>query len=130
MAVVNLDTAVRLDIICRKGDKFLLTIDFGTSLESLYPQEDWKMQVRDSDDGSEGPASNGTATFSLEDTDAYGDFAVSGNTLTITINAEDTPGTLGWGSGTYVYDLQTDDASGGVKTWLYGTFTINEDITV
>ena len=130
MAVVNLDTAARLDIICRKGDKFLLTIDFGVALGTDYPEANWKMQVRDSDDGSGGPATNGTATFSLVDTDAYGDFTVSGNTLKITINAEASPGTLGWGSGTYVYDLQTDDASGDIKTWLYGTFTINEDITV
>jgi hypothetical protein len=130
MAVVNLDTAARLDIICRKGDKFLLTIDFGTSLESLYPEGNWKMQIRDSDDGSGGPAANGTTVFTLLDGDTHGDFGVSGNTLTITIDAEATPGTLGWGSGTYVYDLQTDDTSGGIKTWLYGTFTINEDITV
>jgi hypothetical protein len=66
----------------------------------------------------------------LVDTDTHGDFTVSGNTLTITIYAEASPGTLGWGSGTYVYDLQTDLGSGNIKTWLYGTFTINEDITV
>lgn len=130
MAVVNLDTAARLDIICRKGDKFLLTIDFGTSLESLYPEGNWKMQIRDSDDGSGGPAANGTTVFTLLDGDTHGGFGVDGNTLTITIDAEETPGTLGWGSGTYVYDLQTDAGSGDIKTWLYGTFTINEDITV
>ena len=129
MAVVNLDTAARLDIICRKGDTFDVTIDFGTSL-ALYPVGYWKMQIRDSDDGSGGPATNGTATFSLVDANTHGDFTVSGNTLTITIYAEDTPGTKGWGSGTYVYDLQTDLTSGDIKTWLYGTFTINEDITV
>ena len=129
MAVVNLDTAARLDIICRKGDKFLLTIDFGVDLTS-YTETYWKMQIRDSDDGSGGPATNGTATFSLVDANTHGDFTVSGNTLTITIYAEASPGTLGWGSGTYVYDLQTDLGSGNIKTWLYGTFTINEDITV
>jgi len=129
MAVVNLDTAARLDIICRKGDKFSLTVDFGIDLTS-HIEAYWKMQIRDSDDGSGGPATNGTATFSLVDTDTHGDFTVSGNTLTITIYAEASPGTLGWGSGTYVYDLQTDLGSGNIKTWLYGTFTINEDITV
>jgi len=128
MAVVNLDTAARLDIICRKGDKFLLTIDFGVDLTS-YTETYWKMQIRDSDDGSGGPASSGTALFELEDADTYGDFIVDGNTLEIKIKAS-SDGTLGWGSGTYVYDLQTDDTSGGIKTWLYGTFTINEDITV
>jgi len=128
MAVVNLDTAARLDIICRKGDTFDVTIDFGTSLAD-FPVGYWKMQIRDSDDGSGGPASSGTALFELEDADTYGDFIVDGNTLEIKIKASAT-GTLGWGSGTYVYDLQTDDTSGGIKTWLYGTFTINEDITV
>jgi len=129
MAVVNLDTAARLDIICRKGDKFLLTIDFGVDLTS-YTETYWKMQIRDSDDGSGGPAANGTTVFTLLDGDTHGGFGVDGNTLTITIDAEETPGTLGWGSGTYVYDLQTDLTSGDIKTWLYGTFTINEDITV
>ena len=129
MAVVNLDTATRLDIICRKGDRFFLTIDFGTPIESVYPVGYWKMQVRDSDDGSGGPAANGTTVFTLLDGDTHGGFEVDGNTLGITIDAEETPGTLGWGSGTYVYDLQTDAGSGNIKTWLYGTFTINEDIT-
>jgi hypothetical protein len=31
-------------------------------------------------------------------------------------------------SGTYVYDLQSSVA-GVVKTWLYGIFKINEDIS-
>jgi len=33
-------------------------------------------------------------------------------------------------SGIYVYDLQATDPSSNVSTWLYGTFKVNEDVTV
>lgn len=33
-------------------------------------------------------------------------------------------------SGMYVYDLQATDPSSNVSTWLYGTFKVNEDVTV
>ena len=32
MAVVNLDTAARLDIICRKGDTFSLAVKFDSEI--------------------------------------------------------------------------------------------------
>ena len=122
MAVVNLDTATRLDIICRKGDTFSLTIDFNTTLTADYPANYWKMQVRDSDDGTGGPNATSPNTFSTTSSN----FTVDAEELTIDIPSSSTSN---WNSGTYVYDLQTDDGSGGVRTWLYGTFTINEDIT-
>ena len=122
MAVVNLDTATRLDIICRKGDTFSLTIDFNTTLTVDYPATYWKMQIRDSDDGTGGPNTTSPLTFSTTSSN----FTVNIEELTINIPSTSTEN---WNSGTYVYDLQTDDGSGGVRTWLYGTFTINEDIT-
>lgn len=122
MAVVNLDTATRLDIICRKGDTFSLTIDFNTTLTTAYPATYWKMQIRDSDDGTGGPNTSEPLTFST----TVSNFTVDVEELTIDIPSSSTQN---WNSGTYVYDLQTDDGSGGVRTWLYGTFTINEDIT-
>ena len=33
-------------------------------------------------------------------------------------------------AGVYVYDFQQTLAAGTVKTYLYGTFTVNEDVTV
>ena len=122
MAVVNLDTATRLDIICRKGDTFSLTIDFNATLTTAYPEDYWKMQIRDSDDGTGGPNTTLPSTFSTTSSN----FTVNIEELTISIPSSNTQN---WNSGTYVYDLQTDDGSGGVRTWLYGTFTINEDIT-
>lgn len=122
MPVVNLDTATRLDIICRKGDTFSLTIDFNTTLTTDYPNTYWKMQIRDSDDGTSGPNNINPETFSTTSSN----FTVNGEELKIDILSSST--SL-WNSGTYVYDLQTDDTSGGVRTWLFGTFTINEDIT-
>ena len=32
MATVNLDTAARLDIVCRKRDSFQLVLDFGVEV--------------------------------------------------------------------------------------------------
>lgn len=32
MATVNLDTAARLDIVCRKGDSFSLTVEFDANM--------------------------------------------------------------------------------------------------
>lgn len=122
MAVVNLDTATRLDIICRKGDTFDLTIDFGQDVTSGSVGT-WKMDIRDSDEGTAGPGSGGTAAVIWENNGTTY-FTASGNELRIQAS-----GTSTWGSGVYVYDLQTNN-NGVVKTWLYGTFTINEDVTV
>jgi hypothetical protein len=46
--------------------------------------------------------------------------------LKITVPADD----MEVVAGVYAYDVQaTDDVSLIVMTWLYGTFTINQDIT-
>jgi len=52
---VNLDTAARLDIICRKGDTFTLALDFGKEM----PTSGWAMDVRETDT---------SATAIIEDT--------------------------------------------------------------
>lgn len=121
MAVVNLDTASRLDIICRKGDTFDLTIDFGQDVTSSAVGT-WKMDIRDSDQGLSGPI-NGTTPVEWENNGTTY-FTATGNELRIQASS-----TSNWSSGVYVYDLQTTN-NGVVKTWLYGTFTINEDVTV
>jgi hypothetical protein len=122
MAVVNLDTSSRLDITCRKGDTFSLTIDFNETLTTDYPSANWKMQIRDSDTGTGGPSSGGTATYTAS---GANEFTVTVDELKIDIPSSDTQG---WASGTYVYDMQTSD-SGSVRTWLHGLFTIVEDVT-
>ena len=76
MPTVNLDTSARLDIICRRGDTFDLTVDFNTTLTTAYPATAWKLQVRDSDtiinDGSSGmDVDGGLYVYDLQ-TDASG----------------------------------------------------------
>tara|TARA_R100001463_G_scaffold28337_7_gene64906 strand:+ start:11404 stop:11766 length:363 start_codon:yes stop_codon:yes gene_type:complete len=120
MAQVNLDTASRLDVICRRGDTFSLGIDFGVPMPTHSAPDDlYTMEVRTSADNT------GTAFFSgfsFERTD--GDDTNS----KITISATSTGMELA--SGTYVYDLQHESTTSGVKTYLYGKFTINDDITI
>lgn len=131
MATVNLDTAVRLDIVCRKGDTFELKVDFGKTLKD--PTEaNWKMQIAESDTAAssaatvEGAVSSGTGFTISDNSDG------ETNAL-LTINISSTT-MAGIPSGLYVYDIQsdtnTDDTTlGDVKTHLYGTFKVNEDIT-
>ena len=127
MATVNLDTAVRLDIVCRKGDSFELNVDFGTQL-SDNTEANWKMQIAESASSAtvEGAVSDGTGFTIANNSDGVTDAL-----LTIKISSTTM---AGLSSGLYVYDVQsdtnTDDTTGGnVKTHLYGTFKVNEDIT-
>ena len=130
MAQVNLDTATRLDIICRKGDSFELSVDFGEGVDSTIAN--WKMQVASSDTAStpaltvEGAESSGTG-FSI----ASNSDSVANAKLTIRVSSTTMAGLT---SGLYVYDLQNDSNTAGttggtVKTYLYGTFKVNEDVT-
>ena len=120
MPTVNLDTASRLDIVCRKGDTFQLTIDFGTSLTS-YEGLNFKLQVRDSDTASDIILGNDGSTAT--DHTLRG-FVIDGSELTINMPNS----TMDEDGGEYVYDLQSVK-EGAVKTWLHGYFTIIEDIT-
>lgn len=114
--VVNLDNAQRVDIICRKGDTFSIEIDFydANNQPIDLTAYTWKMDVSESDT---------SPTPILDDTD----FNYNGNstgTLFVTATAN-TMSTID--GGMYVYGLQSNDA-GTVKTWLYGLFTVNEDV--
>lgn len=130
MAQVNLDTASRLDIICRKGDSFELSVDFGEAINNTAAN--WKMQIATSDTATatqtiEGAVSSGTGFEVADNSDG-----VTNAKLTIKISSTTMAGIS---SGLYVYDIQndsnTDDTTGGVvKTYLFGTFKVNEDITV
>lgn len=123
MQSVNLDTASRLDITSRKGDTFLLQVDF---LQTM-PTTGWNMHVRPTD-MSEGAQNiiidvdDTNITFSTGDGSGE-DIAES--LMEVTIPA-DTMEQIE--SGLYVYDIQNTDG-GVVRTWLYGIFKVNEDIT-
>lgn len=118
MAQINLDTAQRLDIICRKGDTFVLELEFNQSVSV----SGWDLQVRPSDT-SEGPENIIVSASTSEIVVTAGNEPDS--FMTITIPAED----MEIDSGVYVYDLQ-QVSDGVVKTYLYGIFSVNEDVTV
>jgi hypothetical protein len=122
MAQVNLDTAQRLDIICRKGDTFKLEIDFGQNI----PGAGWAMQVRESDTSSNIVLSETEFTYVVgPGFDNNGD-PLNSSKLTIEVASSEMETV---DSGVWVYDLE-NNFSGVVKTYLYGIFKINEDVTV
>jgi hypothetical protein len=125
MAQINLDTAQRLDITCRKGDTFELDIDF---TQTIPAANTWLMHVRETDT-SEGedniliPVDD--IVFTVDDGDGTGVIIIDSK-LTVTIAAtvmDDVD------SGMFVYDIQNTNNS-IVKTYVYGIFKVNEDITV
>lgn len=117
MAVLNLDIAQRLDIICRKGDTFEFSFDIGD--QALAQIGTWVMQVRPSEDNDTGDPVLQTES------------SVTGSVITMSVHA--TTGTYNMtniDAGLYVYDVElynSDDNSR--KTYLYGTFKVNDDIT-
>jgi hypothetical protein len=115
-SVVNLDNAQRIDIVCREGDTFTIEIDFYDANDQPIDLTGytWKMEVSESD----------TSPTPVLD---YTDFTYTGNsTGKLFVNATaNTMSTIN--GGMYIYGLQSNDA-GTVKTWLYGLFTVNEDV--
>lgn len=120
MAKVNLDTASRLDIICRKGDSFNLSINFNEELSATAAN--WNLKVAETDE---------SATFALELNDtANFSFTANAEGVTNAIMSITVPGATmaGVAAGTYVYDLEHDNGT-DVRTYLYGTFLVNEDVS-
>jgi len=113
---VNLDNAQLVNIICRRGDTFSIEIDFldpnGSPLD--LTGYTWKMDVS-AYDGAPTPVLNDT-DFTYLGTSAGKLYVTATATVMLTIAA-----------GQYVYGLQSTD-TGIVKTWIYGTFTVNEDM--
>ena len=125
MASVNTDIAQTLDITCRRGDTFSLTINFkqsdGTSAVDLTNYT-FEMEVRSSaDDDGDSPVIN-KSDISISITNASAGTISIGVTDTVMETVE---------GDTYVYDIQaiTTDA-GATTTWVTGSFTVNEDITI
>ena len=123
MAHINLDTAQRLDITCRKGDTFLLEVDFGQAV----PTDGWLMQLTLSDLPDDFVLEESSASEIVVSAGNATGTTINDSKITVTIPADvmDEP-TL---SGVYVYDIQNTDA-GVVRTYLYGIFKVNEDITI
>lgn len=123
MSTLQIDQAQRVDIVCRRGDTFKMVLNVTSSTGApvnVTPATsfNYKMEVRETD----------TATGTII---ASGSFVFSGTAsgvLTVTVSSTVMAAV---DSGLYVYDLQTTRVSDSfVQTWIYGTFKINEDVTV
>tara|TARA_R110002111_G_scaffold175778_3_gene241340 strand:+ start:353 stop:712 length:360 start_codon:yes stop_codon:yes gene_type:complete len=114
---INLDTSTRVDITCRKGDTFSLEFTFKDSagVAINLTGYTWKMDVKETDTSSGDIIADSSFTYS----------GTAAGLLTVTATAATMAGVIG---GLYVYDLQST-TGGAVKTWIYGLFTINEDIS-
>lgn len=113
---VNLDNAQRVDIICRRGDTFSIEINFFDANDQPIDLTNFtfKMEVSESD----------TATTPvLDDTD----FTYTSNSTGTLLVSATSATMLTIPAGVYIYGLQSTD-SGIVKTWLFGLFTVNEDV--
>jgi len=117
MASVNLDIAQQLDITCRKGDTFKLTMNITDSSNQAVDvtQYSFRMEVKSS------ATSEPTITFANTDFDKS-----SNGTLVVKKDAAD----MQFAAGAYFYDIEaTKSSDSTVQTWITGTFVLNPDIT-
>jgi len=135
MSKINLDISKRVDITCRKGDTFKLSIDVTDSAGAALNLSGYtiKMEVRN--------ALNADASYTHSDTAIILSTVASSGTkqLTTSLNDGGTTGRLvitgsntnmaAAAAGEYVYDIEAL-VSGEATTWLAGTFTINDDVSV
>lgn len=123
MATVSVDISNRLDIIAKRGDTFELNLEFGVAMpEHGVSGDAFEMKIATSDTAT-------PETLTINYVSSTGDATNSKLKITST-NAQ----IGGMSPGLYVYDLQVTDATGtrftagDVKTLLYGTFKVNDDI--
>ena len=122
---VNLDISKRVDIVCRKGNTFNLELlikdALGVVIDVATPTVyTFKMEVRETD----------TSAATIIDTSAAG-FTITGTNLGVVEITTTAAIMAAVNAGLFVYDFQATKASdSSVQTWLYGTFRVNEDVTV
>ena len=123
---INLDIASRVDITCRRGDTFVLELTFkdedGVAID-LSSGYNWMMQVRETDTSTSATLDGDSNDENAND---FGFGGTNAGVLTITSSASVMAAISG---GVYVYDLQSAQRA-VVSTWMYGKFTVNEDVSV
>lgn len=122
MATVSVDISNRLDIIAKKGDTFELNLEFGVAMPEHGVEGTFEMKIATSDTVAH-------ESLIINYTSSTGD-ATNSKLKIDSTNAQ----IGGLSPGLYVYDLQVTDTdgirftAGDVKTLLYGTFKVNDDI--
>lgn len=114
---INLDIAKRVDITCRKGDTFSVALTFtqenGDDMD--VSNHAFKMAVKETDTSVGDVISTSEFIYSVD----------PANVLTIQCQYDVMESKS---AGIYVYDLQSKEGS-IVRTWIYGVFKINEDVS-
>lgn len=135
---INLDTAERLDITCRRGDSFALDLDVTDSSGDALDMTGYtfKMEVRTTDTIDVTELANSAILLTTTDTSNTNNKQIvptsdaddlEAGDVAFTVTAANMKGVTG---GAYVYDIQAVDGTGKVTTWLYGAFIVNEDVSV
>lgn len=132
--VLNLDKSQRVDIVCKRGDTFKMSLqvqddeggvtdltNYNFAMEVRYADTDDGENQQPQDDGYvfNSNTLDGEITVGLED-------GANGN-VSFTIANTDMEGI---DSGLYVYDIQMTNVEDIVETILYGVFKVNEDVTI
>ena len=137
--VINLDVAKRVDIICRKGDTFKLEIDLKAADGTPVPENGYtyKMEVRTADYANASytdPNGDTDATIVLSTEDSIPlakkiSYTSPEGKVVFNVTSEIMKTVA---SGLYVYDIEATTIANTpeTQTWLYGTFKVNEDISV
>ena len=114
---INLDIAKRVDITCRKGDTFSISLTFADENgdEMDVTNHAFKMVVKETDTSSSDIIAASDFSFEVDPSNVV--------TILCQYNVMETVP-----SGIYVYDLQSKDGN-LVKTWIYGVFKVNEDVS-
>lgn len=136
---LNLDQSQRVDIVCRKNDTFALKLQISDETGALVDLSgtgddaySFAMEVREAD--TDNSTDTNFSKMSTEFASGTGKIAVqaagysSGDVI-----FECAHGDMNVDSGLYVYDIQQKKGTAPntiVETILYGTFQINEDITI
>jgi hypothetical protein len=116
-SILKIDDSNRVDIVCRRGDTLSFSVNIldENSLPIDISAYDWSIEVKREDDLSTNVISSTSFFFN----------GSSSGVLEVVCTAT-TMGSVA--AGDYVYDLQSTSAS-VVKTWMYGLFKVNQDIT-
>ena len=132
MATANLDIAEKLDIICKRGDSFNMTITMTDSAGEIINLADYTffMEVK-SKRVSNGRASGTTLPVVyeetiLEDSDIINNVIANSGQVTFAVPA---PKMKTLTPGVYVYDIQYTNRSSEVRTILEGLFKVNPDVS-
>tara|TARA_R100001082_G_scaffold90608_1_gene57162 strand:+ start:318 stop:737 length:420 start_codon:yes stop_codon:yes gene_type:complete len=131
---VNLDISERLDITCRRGDTFELTLTLKTSAGAAIALStgsySFLMQVWEVSKKSTTPVM-GSTDLGIQVTNRFEPFTVD-NSGNVTIKATATT-MRNVPAGRYRYDLQqikpVSGAADSHTTILFGSFVVNDDIS-